>query len=252
MLATVQKVGPALDLFTADRPEWGVSEVAVALAIPKSSAHALLTTMDEIGLLKRTPDARYRLGWRVLSLSRTLMQTTDVRLRVVRALRRAVDHSGETMHLAVYDRGSVVYLERVRSPHSLRLPVETGTRLPAHNSAVGKVLLAHSDDDTVDRYLRARRLRRYTANTLVEPARLLGELECVRSDGVAYDREETIPGLCCVGAPVRAATGDVIAAVSVSAKTAHFDRDGRFYRQLVNDVARGASPTPALAVAQSA
>ena len=252
MLATVKKLDPALDLFTADRPEWGVSEVAGALGMSKSSAHALLTTLDDIGLLKRTADARYRLGWRVLSLSRTLLQTNDVRLRISGPLRRAVDRSGETMHLAVYDRGSVVYLERVRSPHSVRLPTDPGVRLPAHNSAVGKVLLAHRGEDAVTHYVDRGRLRRYTGNTIVDADELLREVERVRADGVAYDREETIQGLCCVGAPVRAANGDVIAAVSISAKTAHFDRDGGFYRQLVCDVAREASPMPYHAVSSPA
>jgi IclR family transcriptional regulator, KDG regulon repressor len=247
MLATVKKVGPALDLFSADRPEWGVSEVAGALGMSKSSAHALLTTMDEVGLLNRTADARYRLGWRLLSLSRTLMQTTEVRQRISRALRRAVDRTGETMHLAVYDRGSVMYLERVRSPHSLRLPTDTGTRLPPHPSAVGKVLLAHRGDDATQEYLSAGRLRRYTVNTIASADELLDELERVRADGVAYDREETIQGVCCVSAPIRAATGEVVAAISVSAKTASFDRDGRFYRQLVCQVVDEASPSLQLA-----
>jgi DNA-binding IclR family transcriptional regulator len=177
-----------------------------------------------------------------LSLSRTLMQTNDVRQRISGPLRRAVDRAGETMHLAVYDRGAVVYLERVRAPHSVRLPTDPGVRLPAHPSAVGKVLLAHRGEDAVTHYVKLRRLRRYTGNTIVDADELMREIERVRVDGVAYDREETIQGLCCVGAPVRAANGDVIAAVSLSATTAHFDRDGGFYRQVVSDVVREASP----------
>ncbi len=207
----------------------------------KSSAHALLTTLDDIGLLARTADARYRLGWRLLSLSRTLLQTNDVRLRLSGPLRRAVDRCGETMHVAVYDRGSVVYVERVRSPHSVRLPTDPGVRLPAHPSAVGKVLLAHRGEHAVAQYVDGRRLRQYTGNTIVDADELVRTIARVRVDGIAYDREETIQGLCCVAAPVRAANGNVIAAVSLSAKTAHFDRDGGFYRRLVCDVARQGS-----------
>jgi DNA-binding IclR family transcriptional regulator len=243
MLATVKKLGPTLDLFSSARPEWGVSEVAGALSMSKSSAHALLTTLDDIGLLERTSDARYRLGWRLLSLSRTLMQSTEYRERVSRSLRRVVDRSGETMHLAVFDRGSVMYLECVRAPHSLPLPTHTGARLPAHQSAVGKVLLAHRDGRAAERCV-ATPLRRFTANTITAPDELLAELERVRADGVAYDREETMRGLCCVGAPVRSPAGEVVAAVSISATTAHFDRDGEHYRRLVCEVAGEASLPP--------
>jgi IclR family KDG regulon transcriptional repressor len=241
MLTTVKKIGPTLDLFSRNHPEWGVTEVSSALGMSKSSAHALLTTMDEIGLLERTRDARYRLGWRLLSLSRTLLQTTEYRDHVSRALHAAVEESGETMHLAVFDHGSVVYLECVRSAHSVQLPTHTGARLPAHPSAVGKVLLAHRDDDAAARYTRSGALRRYTANTIVSPAGLFAELDRARDDGVAYDREETIRGLCCIGAPVRDREGAVLAAVSICATTASMERQADAYRQLVLDVASEAS-----------
>jgi IclR family KDG regulon transcriptional repressor len=237
MLTTVQKVGPALDLFNAEAPEWGVTEVAAALGTSKSSAHALLTTMETVGLLERTASARYRLGWRLLTLSSTLMQTTAYRPRVVAAMRRAVDRWGEPMHLGVFDRGCVVYLECARARRSMGLPTRVGLRLAAHPSAVGKALLAHRGADEIARHVQ-RPLRRYTANTIVAPERLRAELDAVRARGYSLDREETIGGVCCVAAPVRDAAGAVVAAVSLSAPTARFDRHTDSYLQLVRDTAR--------------
>jgi IclR family KDG regulon transcriptional repressor len=241
MLTTVKKVGPALDLFSSQHPEWGVSEVAAALGMSKSSAHALLTTLDEIGLLQRTPSARYRLGWRLLPLSRTLMQTTGYRTRVSRAMHTAVDRYGQTMHLAALDRGAVVYIERVRSANSRRLPTDSGARLPAHPSAVGKVLLAGRDESLDLDYATAGTLKRYTPNTIVSAARLAAELGQVRASGIAYDREESIQGLCCIGAPVRSSDGAVIAAVSISASAAAFEAEAETYAQVVGEVAAQAS-----------
>jgi IclR family KDG regulon transcriptional repressor len=241
VLTTVQKVGPTLDLFDAQHPEWGVSEVAGALGTSKSTAHALLTTMESVGLLERTARARYRLGWRLLSLSQTLMQTSAFRTPSTRALRRAVDRWGEPMHLAVFDRGAVVYVECVRARGSLALPTATGTRLPAHPSAVGKVLLAGHGDAAVCDYASRGTLPGYTPNTIVEPESLLAEVRRVREDGVAFDREETIAGVCCVGAPVRDRDGAVVAAVSLSATTARFEQHADAYLRLVRDVARESS-----------
>ena len=79
MLRTVSKIGPVLDLFTVEHPEWGVSEAAEALGVPKSSAHALLSTLADVGLLAATSHIRYRLGWRVLALGETLRATLDLR-----------------------------------------------------------------------------------------------------------------------------------------------------------------------------
>jgi DNA-binding IclR family transcriptional regulator len=241
MLTSVQKVGPALDLFTATQPEWGVSEVAGELGTSKSSAHALLTTMESVGLLERTPRARYRLGWRLMSLSQTLVRTSAFTDPSTRALRRAVEHWGDPMHLAVLDRGTVVYLACVRDRRSLALPTRTGARLPAHPSAVGKVLLAGRDDDAVLEYATRAPLQRCTPNTIVDADRLLAEIQRVRAEGLAFDREETISGLCCVGAPVHDRQGAVVAAVSVSATTARFERHADDYVRLVRNVAREGS-----------
>jgi DNA-binding IclR family transcriptional regulator len=241
VLTSVQKVGPALDLFDVRRPEWGVSEVAGALGTSKSSAHELLTTMESVGLLERTTRARYRLGWRLLSLSHTLVTTSAFRDPSARALRRAVERWGDPMHLAALDRGAVVYLECVRTRGSVPLPTRIGARLPAHPSAVGKVLLAGRDDEVVARYARRPPLRRYTDNTIVDPDALIAEVRRARAEGVAFDREETIAGLCCVGAPVRGADGSVVAAVSVSAPTARFERHADTYVRLVREVAREGS-----------
>lgn len=240
MLTTVQRVGPALDLFSAQAPEWGVTEVAGALGTSKSTAHELLTTMETVGLLERTARARYRLGWRLLTLSSTLMQTTTYRAKVAAAMRRAVDQSDESMHLGVFDRGSVVYVECVRGRRARGLPTRAGLRLAAHPSAVGKVLLAHRGAEEIERYVSGP-LRRYTENTIVAPGRLRAELCRVRAQGHALDREETITGLCCVAAPVRDADGSVVAAVSLSTPTARFDRRADEYLRLVRAIAHTGS-----------
>jgi IclR family KDG regulon transcriptional repressor len=239
-LTTVQRVGPALDLFDEKAPEWGVTEVAGALGTSKSTAHALLTTMEAVGLLERTARARYRLGWRLLSLSSTLVRTTAYRPVVLKAMRRVVERWDESMHLAVFDRGCVIYLECVRGRRSRGLPTRAGLRLPAHPSAVGKTLLAHRNPEEINRHVAAT-LRRYTRNTIVDPDRIRSELSRVRAQGHALDCEEAIAGLCCVAAPVRDADGSVVAAVSLSAPTARFERHADDYLRLVRATASAGS-----------
>jgi len=113
MLGSVAKAGRVLDLFTADAPEWGVSEVAGALGIAKSSAHALLTTLDGIGLVRRSVEGRYRLGWRILELNRTLRHGTDFlgphRVR----LRHLADGLRGTVHVGALQGREVIYLDKI-------------------------------------------------------------------------------------------------------------------------------------------
>jgi DNA-binding IclR family transcriptional regulator len=230
VLTTVQKIGPVLDLFTVRNPEWGISEVAAELDIPKSSAHALLTTMAEIGLLKRTTRARYRLGWRLLVLGRTVMLSAEWRRPAVMAMQRTVARWGDTMHFAVYERGSALYVEKVEGPNSIQLGTRVGTRLPAHASAVGKMLLAHRDT------LPTEPLGRLTPNTIGDPVDLERELEVIRQRGVSFDDEESVRGISCVAAPVWCNAGGLVGAISFATSTERFHRRRDAYAEEIAEI----------------
>ncbi len=234
MLGTVQKAGEVLDLFTREKPEWGVSEVAKALGIPKSSAHALLSTLALIGLLKRGPDGRYRLGWRILTLSQVLLSSNSWRQEARKAMEEVVARFGETAHLAVLECGRVVYVEKLEGTQAVRVAnTGVGVELPAHCSAVGKVLLAYLPWKEVVRIMAERGMPALTANTITTLDELQTELQGVREKGYAYDIEETVPELCCVAAPIRDHTGEVIAAMSLSVPFYRFQQMKSEYRNAI-------------------
>jgi len=242
MLGTVQKVGEVLELFTREHPEWGVSEVAKALAIPKSSAHALLATLAQIGFLKRTREGRYRLGWRILALSQVLLSTSSWREEARRAMEELVARFGETTHLAVLECGRVVYVEKLEGTRAVRV-VNTGVgvELPAHCSAVGKVLLAFRPWEEVERIMAERGMPAFTPNTITTLDELKTELQAVRERGYAYDIEEVVPELCCVAAPIRDHTGEVVAALSLSVPFYRFQQLKEEYRRSVLEAAHRVS-----------
>nr|WP_240918296.1 IclR family transcriptional regulator [Rhodococcus sp. 14C212] len=222
-MQTVQRIGPVLDLFTVQQPEWGVSEVAAAIDVPRSSAHALLSSLVDTGLLQCRARGRYRLGWRVVELGETLRGTVDVRSCAAPVLERLVEKYGETTHLAVMDRWNVLYVDKILGNHNITVQgARIGTRLDAHSTAVGKVLLAQLEEIEVRRYLAMRPLRRLTPSTTTNPQTLLDALAGVRSAGFAADLGETVSEVHCVAAPVRDDLGSVVAAVSVSVPATRF------------------------------
>ena len=115
------------------------------------------------------------------------------------------------MHLAVLDGIEVVYVQILNSPGSTRLPSRLGGRLPAHATGVGKVILAYSPAEVVTARIDAG-LTRLTPRTICTPGTLSRELETIRANGVAYDREESTVGIHCVAAPVFDAQDRVVAA----------------------------------------
>ena len=240
-LQTIEKVGRVFSLFDQERSEWGVSEVAGALGLPKSGAHALVSTLAGQGLLRRTKRGRYRLGWRMLSLSETLMQTTDFRPEAQRAMEHLVSRFGELMHLGALQDAKVVCVEKVGGVRMPRVPdTGRGLTLPAHGSAVGKVLLAHRPWKKVTQHL-WEHIPALTPNTIISSDGLREELVEVRERGYALDLEEMMLGLCCVAAPIRDRTGEVVAAMSFSVPAYRFEQGKDRYVAAITQAANSVS-----------
>ncbi len=225
MLQTIEKASEVLALFDCEHTEWGVREVAGALGLAKSSAHDLLTSLEQVRLLCKNAEGRYRLGWRLVMLSETLLATTELRREARLILEELAEHYRETIHLAVLDDTKVVYIDKLEGKQAVRVELTSlGTRLYAHCSALGKVLLAYQPEKNVKRIIEAEGLPRFTPNTIADAGELEQALARIRKQGYAFDQEEILPDLCCVGAPIRDHTGQVIAAISMSLPAYRFQR----------------------------
>ncbi|HJR81026.1 MAG TPA: IclR family transcriptional regulator [Anaerolineales bacterium] len=234
MLQTIQKAGELLALFDRDHTEWGVREAALKLKIAKSSAHDLMSSLAKLGFLNRTEDNRYRLGWRLVTLSETLLATTELRKEARPVMEDLAAQYQETIHLAVLDDTQAVYVDKLEGRQAVRVELTSlGARLYAHCSALGKVLLAYSSEEEAKRITRTAGLPRFTENTITEEDDLLQTLSKIRKQGYAYDMEEILPDLCCVAAPIYNHTGQVIAAISMSVPAYRFKRSQMEYRDAI-------------------
>ncbi|WP_034388917.1 IclR family transcriptional regulator [Deinococcus sp. YIM 77859] len=234
MLGTLEKAGQVLDLYSDEQPEWGVTEVATALGIPKPSAHHLLASLAEIGLLQRTTNRHYRLGYRALALSRIVLQTTPWRDSAEQILHDLVREFGETVQLAALDGKRLVCVARVggTQPESVQI-AEVGSSIPPHCSSNGKILLAFSSTERTMQVLENQHLNRFTENTIVTHDELASELERVRAQGFAYDVGEYRHDACSVAAPIRNHLGDVVASLSLAAPAPRFYARKAAYRTAV-------------------
>jgi DNA-binding IclR family transcriptional regulator len=234
MLQTLQKASEVLALYDRDHTEWGVREVAEKLKIAKSSAFDLLSSLAQIGFLNKTEDSRYRLGWRLVMMSETLLATTELRQEARPVLEELAAQYKETIHLAVLDDTKVVYADKLEGQQAVRVELTSlGTRLYPHCSALGKVLLAYIPEEEVRRIVQQAGLPRMTANTITDEEELQQSLAKIRKQGYAYDLEEILPDLCCVGAPIYNYSGQVIAAVSMSIPAYRFRRAQKEYRDAI-------------------
>ena len=223
MLGTVTKAGKVLDLFTPAEPEWGVGEVAERLGIPKSSAHGLLATLSGIGLVRNVA-GRYRLGWRIVELNRTLRKTTGLLNGSSTVLRQLGDQLGATVELVALRHYDATVLDRVVGA-SMRANDDPGGHRSAASSACGKVLLAHVGPRVITGFLDEVGLVPQTSHTITSVSKFRSELNAVRLRGLAYDMEESRSGLCSVAAPIRDVDGSVHLALGLTLPALSFRRD---------------------------
>lgn len=241
-MQTVHKVGRILNLFCVEKPEWGVSEVARMLECPKSSASAMMSALADQGLLQRTGERRYRLGWRIMGMSRVLLDTTEFRDEARRGMEQLVSSFGETVHLAALERGQVLYVDKLQGTRAVQVAVTAvGGKFAAHASGVGKAILAYRSWEEVAEILRREGMPVLTPKTITIPEGFRKELQRVRDRGCAYDLEEGVPELCCVAAPIQDHTGEVVASMSLSVPAYRFWDGEERYRQTLIKTCRQVS-----------
>ena len=227
----LRKVARIFDLFSVEKPEWSVGDIARALNLPLSSTSEIMKVMEIEGFMRRIKAGRYRIGWRVVAMHRTLTQTNELLEVADEAMRELLAQFNETMHLAALERGDVVYLKKVQGTRILQIGASgVGQRVVAHATGVGKVLLAHRPWREVQRKIELEGMPPLTPNSITNPEQLAAELEQIRQQGYAYDLEEGMLELCCVAAPIRDFSGEVVAALSISLPSYRFVQGRDKYR----------------------
>lgn len=213
----VDRIVDILETFTWLGPDLGVSDISRALDLKKATAHRLLASLRRRGIIAQDPTTRrYRLGMKLWELGTMAANQVDWVDRVKPFLQQLTTTSGETTHLAVLNDGQVLYVDKVESSRSLRMPSQVGRRLPVHCTGVGKALIAYLPDEVLHGLVARRGLASFTRNTITDLAALRAELALIRDRGFAVDNEEIEEGLVCIGAAVRDQTAHVVAAVSIA------------------------------------
>ena len=217
---TVQSIVRALSLLEAlgdSRGEVGIADLSKRVGLHVSTTHRLLATLVTQGYARQNADsARYALGAKALHLAESYLGQMDLRLVARPFLERLSEETGETANLVIRDGQEALYLDKVESPQSLRIFSRIGRRAPLHCTAVGKVLLADRSKAAVDALLGRGPLERLTRSTVTAVSQLRRELEKVKDEGFALDREECEDGACCIAVPVRNVKGETVAAIGIS------------------------------------
>ncbi len=192
----------------------GITELAAQLELPPSTVHGIVKSLQQHGLVAKEPNGqRYMLGPALLKLSNVYLDTLDVRARAMRWTRELARRTGLAVRLGAELFDEVIIIHHNRRPDGSQQMPETGLTIPAHASAMGKVLLAYDAEYAAGVF--SKPLRSLTGDTMTDVAELTLALAQIAERGVATEEDEAVLGESSIAAPVVDRSGAVIAAVAV-------------------------------------
>ncbi|MEM8891097.1 MAG: IclR family transcriptional regulator [Bacteroidota bacterium] len=228
--SSVQKTFAILEYFTVEKPEWGVTELAEAIGSNKSTIYRFLSDMEKRGILYKDPATeKYSLGLKLFELgNRVHLQTAFVD-KTHPELIKVAGSITETVHIAVLKNHQVFYVDKVESPQGLKISSHIGSFNPAYATSLGKMLLAYQESDlqaqSIKAIMNGQGPVAYTKNTITNREPLLKELQQIRQNGFAIDREEFEIGLICVAVPIFNQRNEVVASLSASGPSSRFEEE---------------------------
>jgi DNA-binding IclR family transcriptional regulator len=236
----------------------GVSELARAVEIDKSSVSRMLRTLEQAGFVEQDPiTQRYSLGLAIGVLGYKALRRMDIRGASHVLLEKLSETTGECAHTAILADKRAFYIDQAAPERGIGIDAPIGTLAPLHCTALGKILLAYQPAAVRDELVKGMTFEQFTRRTIGGADALRDHLNRVRSEGLAFDDEEFSVGVRCVAAPVFRFDGAVCGAIGISGPSPRMT-DARLseWEDLLRDISREVSirlgwdgaPSPASAI----
>ncbi|MBE1536009.1 IclR family transcriptional regulator [Actinomadura algeriensis] len=216
------KVMAILNAFAQGEVRLNLTEICRRASLPPATGHRLVGELVAGGFLERVPDGTYRIGTRLWRIGSQAPAVTGLRELALPHMEDLYEATHDNVQLAVLRDDHVLVVERLRGTRSVPVLTQVGASLPLHTTGVGKVLLAFAPPEVQEAVLAAP-LSRRTARSITDPDELRRCIEQVRRSGYALTRDEMTLGASSAGAPVRDASGQVVAALSLVSRTRSAD-----------------------------
>jgi len=224
--SALNKALAVLEAITAQSQPIGLPDLSARLALPRQTVHRVLVQLEEAGLVIRDPQRdRFSVGPRLSALALNALQTHNQSAPIRAILQQLVEDVEETCNIGVLDGLDFVYLERIECHWSLRVHLQAGSRVPAHCTSGGKVMLAHLDESVRAKLFRSITLKSFTSTSITRISDLEADLAQVRERGYAVNNQEFTVGIIGVAVPVTDRHGRVLAALAVHGPAPRLDLD---------------------------
>ncbi|MEK6795745.1 MAG: IclR family transcriptional regulator [Spirochaetota bacterium] len=211
----ISKMFDIVELMARENRAFGINELSRALEMPVNTVYRIVMEMEHRGYAEKSGTG-YALGAKFFVLGQIAGSRIDMRTKALPVMKELSEQTGETVHLAILQGDRMVLLDQIETTNPLRIHADTGSILYPHASAFGKCMLAFADEKFMNEYIR-KGLASLTERTITDGGKLRSELSGIRTNGFAFDYEEYLNGVRCIGAPVHGTDTMGIASIGIVA-----------------------------------
>jgi DNA-binding IclR family transcriptional regulator len=238
-IQSIERAAAILRLLSGRNRRLGVVQLAGELGLPKATVHGILRTLQHVGFVEQDPESgKYQLGAALLHMGSSYLDGNELRTRALNWSDSLAARSNEAVRIGTLHEGSVLVVHHVFRPDDSRQALDVGSLVPAHASALGKVLLALHPYEAEE--LTASGLPRFTEATITDPHQFAGELEETRRRGWASDLEELVDGEVSLAAPITDRRGVTVGAIGISGPVERLCENGAPRTDMVSYVREAA------------
>jgi IclR family KDG regulon transcriptional repressor len=220
---SVIKAFTLLEVFTNDKKEWGVRELANKTGYNKSTTYRLLTTLVTLNAVQQNENEKYILGSKLFELGNRVSLYQSLINSARNSLIKIATDIEETILFGVLKNDQVFYLHKAESLQGLKISTSVGSYQPLHSTAIGKIILAFLPEKKQEQTLQKINYKTFTQNTIANTHQLKKELKEIEQQKYALDLEEFELGLICIALPVFNKNNECIGAISASGPSSRFE-----------------------------
>jgi IclR family acetate operon transcriptional repressor len=220
-LGVTGKAFSVLEVVSQNPRPTSMQEILRLTGMTKPTAHRIVNMLIDMGFLERDEaDGGFIEGESLVGLAHRILAAAAPRSLRHTILKRMSETVGETCNYGVLSGGEVIYLDRVEGKWPLGLRFDAGSHVPAHCTAIGKLMLSRLPENELMATIGAMPLSSYSTNTITDPDTLLNVLADIRRDGIGTDNQEFMHGVVCVAVPVIGDDGRSLGGIAISAPEA--------------------------------
>lgn len=235
---SLDKALKLIDFFIKEEKPIGLSELSRMSGTPKATVYRILTTLEENGYLNRVDSGddrgKYRLGFKFIEVGKIVSENMELRKIALPYMKELGQKTMENVQLIAPVGDEAIYIEKVESPHPVRLYTRVGRRVPFYGGACSRAILTFMRDEEIDNLLKAIELKKITPNTIIDKDKLLETIQQDRKNGYTISYGELEPDTVSIGAPIFNDHGEVIASVSIAGPEGRFQ--GERLKELISGI----------------